>query len=67
MLSDILIDLNGIVDFISLQWQHVLSFLNTVISVPDQLEQFVSYLPSFALPFFSAGIGILIVRRIVGR
>lgn len=67
MLADILINLNGIVDFIKMEWGHVLEYVNNVVNAGQRLEDVTAYLPPFLLPVVGSAVSILIVRRIINR
>lgn len=67
MLADILVNLNGIVDFIKLEWGHILEYIENVVTAGQRFNDVTSYLPSFLLPVVGSAVSILIVRRIVNR
>lgn len=67
MLSDIFTSLKSIVDFIQMEWSHVVSFFGIVGESMSALPKFLTYLPLFLVPFISVGISILFVRKIINR
>lgn len=67
MLSNIFTALKSIVDFIQMEWSHVVSFFGILGQSLTAIPKFLTYIPLFAVPFVSVGISVLFVRKIINR
>lgn len=67
MLSDIYNALVSIVNFIKMEWEHVVDFFQFLGESMTYMPKFFSYLPSFFVPFASLLVTILFVKLIVNR
>lgn len=67
MLSNIFNAIKSIIDFVGMQWQHIVSFVQNLFGAGAKLLLFMTYLPLFLVPFVSAAISIFVVRRILNR
>lgn len=67
MLLDIFNALTSIVNFIQMEWSHVLQFFDILGESVGFIPKTLTYLPSFSVGFVSVAVSILFVRKIINR
>lgn len=67
MLADIHAYIVTIGDWFALEWSHAVDYLQSIVSLPEELTNLYTYIPSFLVPFIASFVSILIVRKVINR
>lgn len=67
MLADIHAYITTVGQWFAVEWSHAVDYLHSIISLPEELTNLYTYLPSFFIPFVASFVSILIVRKVINR